>query len=48
MNGARDCPADITSSLHLREAEVLLGLINFLNVDRPEYHGTDRLRKEAR
>ena len=39
--------ADITSGLQLGTAEVLRGLRNFLNMDRPEHHSIDRL-KESR
>ena len=35
--------ADITSGLQLGRAEVLRGLRNFLNMDRPEHHSIDRL-----
>ena len=34
--------ADITSGLQLGRAEVLRGLRNFLNTDKPEHHSTDR------
>ena len=37
--------ADITSGLQLGRVEVLRGSRNFLNMDRPEHHSTDR-RKE--
>ena len=37
--------ADITSGLQLGRAEVLRGLRNFLNMDRPEQHGIYRLKK---
>ena len=33
--------ADITSGLQLGRAEVLRGLRNFLNMDRPEHHSND-------
>ena len=36
--------ADITSGLQLGRAEVLRGLRNFLNTDKPEHHSTDRLK----
>ena len=39
--------ADITSGLQLVRAEVLRGLGNFLNMDRPEHHSTDRLKKRG-
>ena len=39
--------ADITSSLQLGRTEVLRGLGNFLNVDRPEHHSTDRLKERG-
>ena len=37
--------ADITSGLQLGSAEVLRGLRNFLNMNRPEHHITDRLKE---
>ena len=37
--------ADITSDLLVDRAEVLRGLRNFLNMDRPEHHSTDRLKE---
>ena len=37
--------ADITSGLQFGRAEVLRGLRNFLNMDRPEHHSTDRLKE---
>ena len=37
--------ADITSDLQLGRAEVLRGLRNFLNMDRPEHHSIDRLKE---
>ena len=39
--------ADITSGLQLGRAEVLRGLRNFLNMDTPEHHCTDRLKEAA-
>ena len=39
--------ADITSGLQLGRAEVLLGLKNFLNMDRPGHHSTDRLKERG-
>ena len=39
--------ADITSGLQLGRAEVLRGLGNFLNMDRPEHHSTDRLKERG-
>ena len=36
--------AYITSGLQLGRAEVFGGLRNFLNMDRPEHHTTDRLK----
>ena len=36
---------DITSGLQLGRAEVLRGLRNFLNMDRPEHHSIDRLKE---
>ena len=35
--------ADITSGLQLGRAEVLRGLRNFLNMDKPEHHSVDHL-----
>ena len=40
--------ADIISGLQLGRAEVLRGLRNFLNMDRPEHHSTDRLSGERK
>ena len=37
--------ADITSGLQLGRAEVLRGLRNFPNIDRPEHDSTDRLKE---
>ena len=39
--------ADITSGLQLNRAEVLRGLRNFLNRDRPEHHSIDRLKERG-
>ena len=39
--------ADITSGLQLGRAEVLRGLRNFLNMDRPERHSIDRLKERG-
>ena len=39
--------ADITSGLQLGGAEVLRGLRNFLNMDRPEHHSIDRLKERG-
>ena len=39
--------ADITSGLQLGRAEVLGGLRNFLSMDRPENHSTDRLKERG-
>ena len=39
--------ADITPGLQLDRAEVLSGLRNFLNMDRPENHSTDRLKERG-
>ena len=36
---------DITSGLQLGKAEVLRGLRKFLNMDGPDHHSIDRLRK---
>ena len=51
MNAQTDWQAQQISHL-LGRAEVLRGLTNFLNMNRPEHHSTDRrntekLRKEA-
>ena len=37
--------ADITSGLQLDRVEVLGGLMNFLNMGRPEHHSIDRLKE---
>ena len=39
--------ADITSGLQLGRAEVLRGLRNFLNMDRPEHDSTDGLKERG-
>ena len=39
--------ADITSGLQLGRAEVLRGLRNFLNMDRPEHHSIDRPKERG-
>ena len=39
--------ADFTSGLQLGRAEVLRGLRNFLNTDRPEHQSTDRLKERG-
>ena len=39
--------ADITSGLHLGRAEVLRGLRNFLNMNRPEHHSIDCLKERG-
>ena len=39
--------ADITSGLQLGRAEVLRGLRNFLNMDRPEHHSIDHLKERG-
>ena len=39
--------ADITSGLQLGRAEVLRSLRNFLNMDSPEHHSTDRLKERG-
>ena len=39
--------ADITSGLQLGRAEVLQGLRNFLNMDRPEHHSIDCLHERG-
>ena len=39
--------ADITSGLQLGRAELLRGLRNFLNMDRPEHHSTDRPKEKG-
>ena len=49
-NGRADRMAsttDITSGLQLGRAEVLRGLRNLLNMDRPEHHSTDRLKERG-
>ena len=37
----------ITSGLQLGRAEVLRGLRNFLNTDKPEHHSIDRLKERG-
>ena len=37
--------ADITPGLQLGRTEVLRGLRNFLNMDKPKHHSTDRLKE---
>ena len=39
--------ADITSGLQPGRAEVLRGLMNCLNTDKPEHHSTDRLKERG-
>ena len=39
--------ADITSGLQLGRAEVLRGLGNFLNTDKPEHYSIDRLKERG-
>ena len=39
--------ADITPGLQLGRAEVLRGLRNFLNTDKPEHHSIDRLKERG-
>ena len=39
--------ADVTSGLQLGRAEVLRGLRNFLNTDKPEHHSIDRLKERG-
>ena len=39
--------ADITPGLQLGRAEVLWGLRNFLNTDKPEHHSIDRLKERG-
>ena len=39
--------ADITSGLQLGRAEVFTGLINFLNMDRPDHHSVDRPKERG-
>ena len=39
--------ADVTSGLQLDGAEVLRGLRNFLNTDKPEHHSIDRLKERG-
>ena len=43
----RASTGDITSGLQLGRAEVLGGLRNFLNMDRPEHHSTDRPKERG-
>ena len=38
---------DITSGLQLGMEEMLRGLRNFLNMDRPEHHSTDHLKERG-
>ena len=38
---------DITSDLQLGRAEMLRGLRNFLNTDKPEHHSIDRLKERG-
>ena len=40
-------PVHLTSDMQLSRAEVLRGLRNFLNMDRPEHHGIDRLKERG-
>ena len=49
MNGQIDWQAQqiYTSGLQLGRVEVLRGLRNFLNMDRPEHHSTDRLKERG-
>ena len=37
----------ISSGLQLSRAEVLRGLRNFLNMDRPEYYSIDRMKERG-
>ena len=39
--------ADITAGLQLGRAEVLRGLRNFLNTDKPKHHSIDRLKERG-
>ena len=39
--------ANITTGLQFGRAEVLRGLRNFLNMDRPEHHSIDRLKERG-
>ena len=39
--------ADITSDMQLGRAEVLRGLRNFLNMDRPKHHSIDSLKERG-
>ena len=39
--------SDITSGLQLGRAEVLRGLSNIVNMDRPEHHSIDRLKERG-
>ena len=50
MNGQIDWQAQQIShhsGLQLGRAEVLRGLRDFLNMDRPEHHSTDRLKERG-
>ena len=41
------CTTDITSGLQLGRGEMLRGLRNFLNMDRPEHHSTDPVKERS-
>ena len=47
MNGQIDWQAQQISGLQLGRAELLRGLRNFLNTDKPEHHSIDRLKEAA-
>ena len=42
-----DCQAQQISGLKVGRTEVLRGLRNFLNIDRPEHHSIDRLKERG-
>ena len=39
--------AVITYGLQFRRVDVLIGLRNFLNMDKPEHHNSDRLKERG-
>ena len=47
MNGQIDWQAQQISHLQFGRAEVLRGLRNFLNMDRPEHHSIDHLKERG-
>ena len=46
--GRQTITADITAGLQIGRVEVLRGLRNFLNMDRPEHHSTDSVMERGR